>query len=354
MAKEVQLDLKNLSRYLRGLCVAFAAALALGAGSSQAAEPGEGVTVKPARATWDTGWFQTEVYIKALEALGYDVRRPTTLDNPPFYQAVAQGDVDFWVNGWFPLHNTYRSTFEKGASTVGHVAKGGALQGYLVDKRSAQKYDIKTLEDFKRPEVRQAFDNDGDGKAEMVACPPGWGCELVISHQLDAYKLRNHIDPVKASYSASMADAMGRYKDGKPILFYTWTPNWTVGMLQPGEDVVWIGVDHPSLPEDQKQYEDQTTVSGVTGCVSNPCKMGWPANDIRPVVNNDFLDKNPAARTLFEVMEIPLQDIFAQNAKMFRGEDSKEDIERHANEWIAKNRELFEGWLRLAREAASG
>ncbi|HSS66742.1 MAG TPA: glycine betaine ABC transporter substrate-binding protein, partial [Gammaproteobacteria bacterium] len=102
----------------------------------QAAQPGEGVTVKPARATWDTGWFQTEIYIKALEALGYDVDRPTTLDNPPFYQAVAQGDVDFWVNGWFPLHNTYKKDFQSGATTVGYVAKGGALQGYLIDKKT--------------------------------------------------------------------------------------------------------------------------------------------------------------------------------------------------------------------------
>lgn len=328
-------------------------AVALAAASVRAAEPGEGVTVEPARATWDTGWFQTEIYIKALEELGYDVERPTTLDNPPFYQSVAQGDVDFWVNGWFPLHNTYKKTFEKGASTVGYVAKGGALQGYLVDKASSEKYGIKSLEDFKRPEVKRAFDSDGDGKAELVACPPGWGCELVISHHLDAYKLRNYVEPVKASYSASMADAMGRYNDGEPIFFYTWTPNWTVGLLKPGEDVVWIGVDHPSLPKDQKQFEDATTVPGVAGCVSDPCKLGWPANDIRPVANNEFLESNPAARRLFEVVTIPLEDIFKQNAKMFEGEDSKEDIERHATEWINNHQKMFNHWLDEARKAAA-
>lgn len=343
----------KLCSHLRTMCVAAAATMVLGAASAQAAEPGDGVTVQPARATWDTGWFQAEIYVKALEALGYDVRRPTTLDNPPFYQAVGQGDVDFWVNGWFPLHNTYRETFEKGASTIGYVAKGGALQGYLVDKKTANKYGIKSLEDFKRSKVKRAFDGDGDGKAELVACPPGWGCELVISHHLDAYNLRDHVEPIKASYSASMADAMGRYEDGEPIFFYTWTPNWTVGMLKPGKDVVWIGVDHPSLPEDQKQYEDQTTVAGVTGCVSNPCKMGWPANDIRPVVNNEFLQNNPAARKLFEVMEIPLQDIFTQNAKMFEGEDSKKEIERHATDWINDNQERFNRWLDEARKADS-
>lgn len=332
---------------------AMAAMLAASAGPAMAAGPGDGVTVQPARATWDTGWFQAEIYRQALEALGYNVAKPKSLDNPVFYQAVASGDVDFWVNGWFPLHNTYKDDFSKGAETVGYVAKGGALQGYLVDKKSADKYHIKSLEDFKRPEVMKAFDSNGDGKADMVACPPGWGCELVIEHQLDAYKLRDAINPIKASYSASMADAIGRFKEGKPILFYTWTPNWTVGLLKPGKDVVWIDTPFPSLPDDQKQFEDMTTVKGVEGCVTDPCKMGWPANDIRPVVNKQFLEDNPAAATLFKVARIPLQDIFAENAKMFAGEDKPADIERHASQWIADHQKTFDSWISKATAAAS-
>lgn len=345
----------KVSKSLRAMAAVVATVLlmapamnALGASHEM---PGEGVAVKPARATWDTGWFQTEVYNLALEQLGYDVQRPTTLDNPPFYQAVATGDVDYWVNGWFPLHNTYRDTFESGAELIGYVAKGGALQGYLVDKKTADRYNITQLADFKKAEIKKLFDADGDGKAELVACPPGWGCELVIEHHLDAYGLRDHIDPIKASYSASMADAMGRYQQGQPIFFYTWTPNWTVGMLEPGKDVVWITVDKANLPADQKQYEDATVVKGVKGCVADPCNLGWPANDIRPVVNSKFARDNPAAAKLFEVMSIPLADIFAQNARMFEGEDSKEEIQRHAEQWIKDHQEQVNGWLEQARQA---
>lgn len=314
--------------------------------------PGKGKSINMARATWDTGWFQAEIYKKAFEALGYEVGEIVTLDNPPFYQAVGQGDVDLWVNGWFPLHNTYRETFEAGATEIGYVAKGGALQGYLVDKKSAEEFDIKSLEDFKRDDVKEAFDANGDGKADLVACPPGWGCELVIEHHLDAYDLRDHVNPIKAGYSAAMADALGRYQQGEPIFFYTWTPNWTVGVLKPGEDVAWIGVDHPDLPEDQKELEDQTTIPGVAGCVADPCPMGWPANDIRPVANQDFLGENPSVKTLLEVMEIPLGDIFEQNAKMNDGEDSAQDLQRHADEWVAAHQDLFDSWLEKARKTA--
>lgn len=343
---------------LRSATVAFGAfmlgalVLAPAAGALAAMDPGKGVTVQPARATWSTGYFQAEIYVKALQELGYDVKRPKELKNELFYQAVSQGDVDFWVNGWFPLHNDLMEKAKSGASQVGYVAKGGALQGYLIDKKTADKYKITNLSDFKKPEIKKLFDTNGDGKADMVACPPGWGCEKVITHHMQAYGLEDDINPIKAEYSASMADTLARYKSGEPIFFYTWTPNWTVGLLQPGKDVVWLEVPRPDLPEAQKQYENATTVKGVTGCVDDPCKMGWPANDLRPVVNNAFLAKNPAAKRLFEVAEVPLLDIFAQNAKMQEGEDKEDDIQRHAEEWISANRKLFDGWLDEARKAA--
>jgi len=335
--------MKYLSRLALGAAAAFALTAGAVATDAAAQEPGEGKSISMARATWDTGWFQAELYKQMFEKLGYDVPQVKTLDNPPFYQAVGQGDVDLWVNGWFPLHNTYEDNFKDGAEKIGYVAKGGALQGYLVDKKSAEKYGITSIDDFKKPEIKEAFDSNGDGKADLVACPPGWGCEEKISKDLDELKLRDHINAIKAGYSSSMADALGRYKQGDPILFYTWTPNWTVGLLKPGKDVVWI--EMPNATEN-------TTVAGVEGCVNDPCALGWEANDIRPVANSDFLADNPAVKTLLEEARIPLLDIFAQNAKMNEGEDSPEDISRHAAEWIEANSDLVNGWLEKARAAA--
>ncbi|GLQ54233.1 glycine betaine/L-proline ABC transporter substrate-binding protein ProX [Devosia nitrariae] len=336
---------------LKTISATIAAAL-LGAASFSPAlaqdAPGEGTTVEMGRATWDTGWFHAEIYKQLLEELGYTVEGPTTLDNPPFYQAVAQGDMDLWVNGWFPLHNTYEDTFSSGAEKVGAVAEGGALEGYLVDQAAIEEFDIKTLEDFKRPEVKEAFDRNGDGKADLVACPPGWGCEVNIEHHLDAYDLRDHINPIKAGYSASMADAVAAYENGEHILFYTWTPNWTVNALVPGEDVMWIEVPEVDLPD--MSLADAATLEGVEGCVEDPCTLGFPANDIVPVVNSEFLEQNPAVGALLEAVSIPLTDIFEQNAAMNAGED---DIEAQASAWIEENRDLVDGWLEEARAAAS-
>ncbi|MDV2990249.1 MAG: glycine betaine/L-proline ABC transporter substrate-binding protein ProX [Dehalogenimonas sp.] len=317
--------------------------------------PGNGTTVNVAQPTWDTGWFQTEVFIQALEKLGYDVKDPITLDNPVFYNAIATGDVDFWADGWFPLHNQYLSIIEGKGEVVGEFAMGGALQGYLIDKATSEQYGITSIEDFKDPEIAALFDTDNDDKANMVACPPGWGCEAVILHQMEAYGLNDYINATQAAYNTAMADVVARYNAGEPVFFYTWTPNWTVNELVPGEDVVWLEVPFSTLPADQSDLEDETFVANLVGKAgaAEPFNMGWPANNIQVVANSAFLNANPAAAYILKNLQIPLEDIFAQNYEMFQGENRPEDIVQDANEWIAANQTLFDSWIQGAIDAAS-
>jgi glycine betaine/proline transport system substrate-binding protein len=323
------------------------------AGAATAADlPGEGKTVTPGRATWTTGFFLEALYSRAMEHLGYEVEDPKDVSNPIFYQAVMQGDLDYWANGWFPIHNAQLpENFHDSASIVGYIVKHGALQGYLVSKEEVEKYDIKSLEDFKRPEVKKAFDANGDGKADMVACPPGWGCEKTITFHMDAYDLEEHVNPIKAGYSASMADAVARYNAGEPVFFYTWTPNWTVYKLKPGKDVMWINVPELIPAPQQEGMEERLVAEGVKGAVSDPLKVGWVASDIRCVANDEFLAENPAVEKLFKIMSVSMADIAAQNVKMYEGEDSPSDIERHVDEWIEENREQWDAWMAEAKKA---
>lgn len=308
-------------------------------------------TVSMARATWDTGWFQAEIFKQLLEELGYEVADPKTQDNQVFYQLAAAGHIDLWANGWFPLHNSFieKENIQGRVEAVGYEVKSGALQGYLVDKKTADNLGIKSLADLRDPKLAMVFDVDGNGKADLIGCNLGWGCELVIEHHLDVYDLRDTVEHVQGDYSPLMAETVARYKSGKPILFYTWTPNWTIGALIPGKDVVWIQVPFPSLPKGQEDLKDQITIKGVTGCGSDPCAMGFPPNDIRIVANRKFLEQNLDVKRLLELVEIPLDDISEQNARMVDGEDDDEDIRRHAQEWIQSHRPKIDQWLQAVK-----
>ncbi len=342
-----------MQRFKQAITVATLG-LMLFAGSAMASnQPGEGKTVQPARATWNTGFFQEALVRRGLQELGYKVKKPKNLQNAIFYKSLALGDVDYWTNGWFPNHNSQlpKNFYDK-ADKYGYVVKAGGLQGYLVSKKDVEKYNIQSLDDFKRDEVKKAFDKNGDGKADLTACPPGWGCENVIAHHMKVYDLEEHINPVKAAYEAGMASALAAYKSGEPIFFYTWAPNWTIFKLKPGKDVMWINVPRINPTESQKVAEDRMTVSGIEGAVSDPIKLGFVVSDIRIVANKQFIKDNPAARRFFEVFTLPLHDINEQNTRMYEGEKSQKDIERHVDEWIAKNRDKWNSWLATARAAA--
>lgn len=321
---------------------------------AQAADkPGKGVKVEPARATWNTGFFQEAIVRRGLGELGFKVKKPKDLQNAIFFKSVTLGDVDYWTNGWFPMHDAQLpKDFDDKAEKVGYVMKAGGLQGYLVSKKHADEFGITSIADFQRDEVKKAFDKDNDGKADLTACPAGWACEGVIEHHLDAYELRDDIEPNKAAYEAGMAATLAAYKSGEPIFFYTWAPNWTIHKLKPGKDVVWINVPEIMPTEAQAGSVDRMTVSDIEGAVTNPVKLGFVVSDIQIVANKKFIDDNPAAKRFFEVFSMPLGDVNEQNTKMNEGEKSQKDIERHVDEWIAKNQEKWNAWLSEARSAA--
>ena len=289
--------------------------------------------IKMGKADWDTGYFQAEIYKAALEKMGYKVSGPTVMKPQVFYVAAASGDVDLWVNGWFGTHDGYISESKGKVKPVGYVMKGGGAQGYLIDKKSADKFGIKSVMDIKKH--AKEFDSNGDGKADMVACPPGWGCEKVISKHFEELGLGDFINPVKADYSASMADAVSKYKNGKSILFYTWTPNWTVGALKLGKDVVWIEVPY-----------SKTKPTKIANATKSKVNLGFGADDIRPAANVDFLKANPKVEKMLKKASIPLGDIAAQNLKMNKGEKSEKAIKKHAAEWIKANQSTFDSWIK--------
>ena len=342
-----------MMRTVRPILLALLIAIA-GAASAQSERPGEGVTVRPAVAGWDDARPVQAIFDQILEELGYRVEPPVMLENPIFYTAVAQGDVDFWSAGWFPLHATQLPAgFHDRASIVGTIAPAGGLQGYLVTRSAAEEFGITSLDDFKRPEVKAAFDRNGDGKADLVACPPGWGCEAAIEHHLDVYGLRDHVNDIKAAYNAAFADALAAYRSGQPVLYYTWTPNFTVFQMVPGEDSVWINVPEIVPSETQMGFEDAMVVHGLEGAVTDPVLMGFVADDIQTVANDAFLEANPAAASILANVQIAVVDISEMTVRMDAGESGDAAVAAMAAEWIEAHRDQVDGWLTEARAAAN-
>ena len=331
--------------FTRTLLAAGLLSLGLAATTVSAADlPGKGIKVQALKSSLAEETFQTLLVNRALAKLGYDVQPIKEVEYPTAHIAISNGDATFMADHWNPQHADYfKNAGGKDKLSREGVYSDNAAQGYLIDKKTADAYKITNIGQLKDPKIAKLFDTDGDGKADLTGCTPGWGCETMIEHQLDAYKLRGSVTHKQGTYSALMADTITRFKAGQPILYYTWTPYWVSAELRPGKDVVWLEVPFSSLPGEQAKMDTQQP-SGKN--------YGFVVNTQHIVANKDFVQKNPAAGKLFEVMKVSVGDINAQNLRMSHGENQPQDIERHTDGWIKAHQKTFDGWIAQSLAAA--
>ncbi|MTI09732.1 glycine betaine/L-proline ABC transporter substrate-binding protein ProX [Curvivirga aplysinae] len=324
--------------FKKGILSSVIAGVMLAGTAFAADKPGEGVTVRPVMAPSVEEMFQHRILFKALSDLGYEVEEPQEVEYQTIHLALGTGDGDFTAVHWNELHHNFfeESGGDQVLEKVGTLIDG-ALQGYLVNK-AAYDAGITSLDALKDPKNAAMFDADGDGKADLAGCVPGWGCERVIEHQLTEFGLRDTVAHNQGAYNAIIADSIARNEAGENILYYTWTPYWVSGALVPGEDVEWLSVPYTSLPDGK---EDNTTFNGKN--------LGFSVDSIRVVATDEFLAANPAAAKLFELAQIDINDISAQNKKVADGESDSADIDRHVDEWIAANQAAYDSWLAAAR-----
>ncbi|MEM1253595.1 MAG: glycine betaine/L-proline ABC transporter substrate-binding protein ProX [Cyanobacteria bacterium P01_H01_bin.21] len=283
--------------------------------------------------------FQTEIINIGLEELGYSPITGSELEYDVIHQAIGRNYLDYTAVHWYPIHKDF---FEQNG---GHTqfkrlepVVEDALQGYLIDKATSTAQNLAGLPDLQDPEIAQLFDTDGNGKANLVGCPHGWACRGVIESHLDDYNLRDTVEQDSHNYNASMEKIIKRYEEGKPVLYFTWTPLWVSSVLVPDQDVVWLDV--PALGPQQ----NASVVDGKN--------LGFEINHIHILANRDFLKDYPDIAQWFESVNIPITDVSLQNQRMRDGENTPDDIRRHAEEWIRNNQGTFDSWLEDAKRVA--
>ena len=286
--------------------------------------------------------FQTYIVGLGLEELGYDVDEPIIAQMQASILSVANGDASYFPTFWWPLHTRFweQNGGDEKFQRVGTLVEN-SLQGYLIDKATADANGITSLAQLKDPEIAKLFDIDGNGKADLYGCETGWGCEVVIEHHLDAYGLRDTVEHRQGGYFAIIPDAVERVKSGQSALYYTWTPLWLSGVLRPGHEVTWLTVPFTSSP-DGSDDPSTTTIDGLGN-------LGFAVNTQHVIANTDWLAENPVARKWFELVQIPIADINGQNMKVNGGESSDEQVRQHVEDWVAANKAQWDDWIAQAR-----
>ena len=335
--------------------------------------PGEGVELTMARADWSSGYFQAALYRELLQMLGYKVTDPADRELAPnlAYLGMARGDIDFWVNSWYPNHNSWlQNELPDGTKVGDHVSRIGlmleasALQGYLISREFAEKYGIVTVDDLNsNPEAIADYDLDdytpGDGVADVFGCPVAWTCDDVMQSQI-AFSGWENIRQVRVGYESMFTAATARINEGRPTVVHIWTPSIYGTILRPGDNVFWLGVEEvldDSNPLELNGGEGLDQRPGVADIDADACpavltigdcRLGFKVADIVVTARNDLIENHPAAAKIFEIVKLNVLDV---SALLFDLADGVAPV-KLARQWISDNQEQVDAWLEEARAAA--
>jgi glycine betaine/proline transport system substrate-binding protein len=309
--------------------------------------PGANKTVRPLRASWDTFWFGGMILENGLRRLGYSISDPQVLAPAGMYQALAQGDGDFTADVVMPNAKSTIGRFESQIKLVGPIMEPGSLTGYLIDKKTADKYSIRYLTDLRDPAKARLFADGGD-RARLIGPSAGWNDEERVAKDVKALGLSDTVEVVQGEYNVLVGDTVARFNSGQPVLLYAWYPNTATVRLEPGKDLVWL-----EMRADESAFGRQIQTNG--GCASgqDPCDIGWNPTTYFVGLNAAWGAANPLATKFLSLMRMPLADRVAQNKLMISGKNKEADLRQQAEAWIAANQADFDGWIHEAMRVGS-
>ncbi|WP_064702338.1 ABC transporter substrate-binding protein [Halomonas caseinilytica] len=167
---------------------------------------------------WPGVTVKSEVAAQLLEAMGYETRQ-NDLAVSVILNGVAQGDLDAYLGGWYPVQTDMVEPLvadgkvEKAAANI-----QGAVSG-LVVPRYVHEAGIESVADLEAH--RERFD------ATILGIEAGTGINTALNAAIDEdladlgdWTLR------ESSTAAMLAQAEQKMRDGEWVTFVGWEPHW--------------------------------------------------------------------------------------------------------------------------------
>ena len=285
----------------------------------------------------DLNWTSAEIQNRIAQYIvehGYgfptDVVPGATL---PLFQGLRKGDTHVTMEIWLPNQSIgWTEAVELGeVVSVGKSLVGDWQSTFVIPAYIAEQYpDLKTPQDLMKPEFQELFSTDDSrGKARLVACVPGWSCELVNDEQIETYGLNDSLYVIKpGSQDAMFAELFGAYEKQEPWLGYMW------------------GTGDPALKLDLVLLEEEPYTKE---CWDSGKACHFDESLVLIAVNPSLLPRAPEVIGFLQNWEfsIPVYK------PVFQWIDSNPEATRAeaAIWWLENNQDLWSAWV--TEEAAS-
>ena len=279
----------------------------------------------------DLNWTSAQVQNRIAQYIvehGYGY--PTDLvfgGTLPLFQGLKAGDTHVTMEIWLPNQSIgwteaveLGEVVSVGKSLVGDWQSTFVIPAYVADANP----DLKTPQDLMKPEYQELFSTtDSRGKARLVACVPGWSCELVNDAQIDAYGLGDSLHVIKpGSQDAMFSEIYGAFEKEEPWLGYMW------------------GTGDPALKLDLVRLEEPPYSKE---CWDADKACAFDNSLVLVAVNKELLPRAPDVIAFLQEWEFTI-DIYKG---IFQWIDANEDSTpgEAAIEWLNNNEDIWTGWV---------
>lgn len=288
---------------------------------------------------WDSNAFHNSV-AQFIAEKGYgcetDVIPGSTI---PLLNGMARGDIDVTMEIW-PDNVTEalaegqeRKQFVDLGVNFPDATQAWFVPKYLVEGDDAPAKGLKSVADL--PKYKDVFaDPEEPGKGRFYNCIAGWGCEVINSKKLNAYKLNDSYVNFRPGAGAALAAVIeSNIRRKKPILFYYWGPTWVMGKV--ADDLVQL--EEPAYNKEiWDELSNETDPSKVTRAVA------YPLSATHVYVNTEFHEKAPKLVEFLTAYETTSNDISKALAFM---QDTGGTTDDAAIEFLKINEELWTDWV---------
>ena len=233
-------------------CLATLAALGF-------AHPASADQVTVTGLNWDAAKVIAQVLTQVMEEkLGIEAGiRDADTKTSLIAMDAGDGTLDVFPDIWMPNQQQAWETYVEDRGTIGHNAGYEAVQGFFLPQANAKALGITSIEDLKSPEIARKFDTDGNGLGEYWAGEESWGATRLNRIKMKSYGLDGLWEPWIATNEEFKAELESATREGRPILFYHWTPEWVFSVHDlklVEEPAYYEGCDKVFTPSDRDDW----------------------------------------------------------------------------------------------------
>ena len=291
---------------------------------------------------WSSANVHTAIATFILEN-GYGCQVEVTKGSTtPIMAAHYDGQLDVITEVWYDnIIANYEPHVAAGTIKNIGVNTPDSQQAFYVDKTTADKYNLKSVEDMKDPKIAALFkDPEDPSKGRMTSCISGWTCytvNLVKQKEYGLDKFYTNFDP--GSGGALDAAIAGAFAKKKPIFTYYWAPTGLMGKVD------LVRLTEPKFSK--KCWDDMSAVvedikANGPDAYKPSCACEYRDMALTKSVLTEWAKAHPEETKFLEKYTVPTATVNKMLA--FYEDESDGDMELTAKEFL-KTESMWKDWV---------